>query len=840
MNAATEGRVEGEKNRYALKSAIIWSLVILSYVGGVSLYKKARFARLAHEGLETVRIYHPKVENLFQGSFYFFYDDQFAPGIQEILRSVQNKRPGSKIERLTIYSGQDGTVLFDSQKPEIIDPGLQKQVQGLLGTAPESVKVQDPVLLTSGFSLHIFMPGAAGGVLYSLDTRALQWTVWGALLLGVLLIALARRVLFQRQPAWIGKVRERLLQWIARYWRLQLKVFAGIFVINAVAASVVFFSLVALETEQQTERIQKESVLFTQFSTAEVIADFTHFFHFYYKERFLPEMRLITATNENLLRIRIISHRNSRVLFDSEQALISEGAKPPSGKEAPQADFSADIVEQLASRDLVTAHLNRDGEKILVVINTYKNENQEPLFWVECQFTYSTLHKAIATIRRQILLDFIPSLAIGLLLAFLFARVLIHPIRRLVQALQRVAAGDYDISVEDRRTDEIGELVHAFNTMTTELKKKKELRKYLSDSTYRQIMEAPDSPGGIKIGGSRVSATVLFCDIRNFVRHCENLGAEEITTMLNEYFSEMVEVVYKYGGEVDKFIGDAFLAVFYASDEVKTFRPAESGMERYRVQTSAASTALAAIYCGMEMRERLAIFNQKRKSMNKALIEIGVGISYGEIISGPIGSKDRMDFTVIGDVVNLASRIEKLSKLGKYTKIVFSNHIEEKVRGLLEYHELATEKIRGKEEDVHVFELIGIRDIEVLVANLKSSDRELRKRSLDLLGQSRNEHALAPVLRTLKDPDEAIQIAGTVAVSKLAKRDDEQAVSALFYMIENSDSEKVISAGIATIGKICANDRIFGLVPFLESKLDRVVANAVEAIGAPPTSFCLC
>ena len=118
MNASTEGRVESKKKQIALKSAIIWSLVTLSYVGGVSFYKNTRFSQLTREGLQTVKITHSKVEGLFQGSFYFFYEDQFVPGIKEVLRSVQNKRPDARIQRVLILSPDSQAVLFDSKTPE--------------------------------------------------------------------------------------------------------------------------------------------------------------------------------------------------------------------------------------------------------------------------------------------------------------------------------------------------------------------------------------------------------------------------------------------------------------------------------------------------------------------------------------------------------------------------------------------------------------------------------------------------------------------------------------------------------------------------------------------------
>lgn len=314
-------------------------------------------------------------------------------------------------------------------------------------------------------------------------------------------------------------------------------------------------------------------------------------------------------------------------------------------------------------------------------------------------------------------------------------------------------------------------------------------------------------------------------DIRNFVSYCESLEAEEVTAMLNEYFSVMVEVVYKHGGEVDKFIGDALLAVFYDPDQ-------DNPRKRERNSTaSSTSTALQAVYCALKMRERLNEFNEKRRSMNKPAIEIGAGITHGEIISGPIGYKDRMDFTVIGDVVNLASRIEKLSKEGKHTKIVFSQHVEVLVRGLLEYEEMAHDKIRGMSEEIAVYEMIRIRELHALVENMRSADMDLRRRSIELLGHSRNPDALPFVLEVLHDKDEELRLRAVLAASRLAPQDHLQTLDMLFGALKGEGSIRVVSAIISSLGRLCTTNRILEVAEHLESPNERIVANTVEAIG---------
>ena len=840
-------------SRSVLRVAILWVAIAAAYVAALSFFKGQMLDRLAKDSLATIQPRHQKVLNLFQASYYFFYEDQFLPGIQSVMEKggrisepvdgIRGRVQAPELRRIVVLSAGgtgSGGVLFDSINPPKGAPTSGDAQTSQVLPDPEIVSHladKDPQVFIRGYNVQLLIPSGQYAILYEVDGSFVRTRVLLALGFAIGLALLWRLMVARGIDV---RLRYQLGEQYQKLWRLRTKFLLAIVAVNLVTAVIVFFSLSSLQTREQTQKIERESVLFSQFSTIQVVSDFTNFFYFYYVDRFLPEIKKIIASNENLLRIRIISTRTSAVLFDSELASFA----PVAGQavESTRAEYSPEIAEQLRTRDMGLERqlpaAGTDGEPKLLVVSTYRNENQEPLFQVEYLFSYSTLSRSIRAIREQVLIDLVPSLALGLLIAMIFAQLLIRPIRNLVSALQKVTEGNYDVSVDLKQTDEIGDLVLAFNGMTGELRKKKELRKYLSDATYRQIMQAPDTPDGVKLGGTRVQATVLFCDIRDFVGHCENLDAEEVTTMLNEYFSEMVEVVYKNGGEVDKFIGDALLAVFYSSEEVRTIRQPEG---RSGSAPGSVTTALQSIYCALEMRERLRDFNKRRQSLNKNTIDIGVGISHGEIISGPIGSKDRMDFTVIGDVVNVASRIEKLSKGGRHTRIVFSTQVEEKVRSLLEYEKLTDTQIRGREGDIEIFELIGVRDLRELLKNLEGNDLQLKRRSIELLGESRNREALPHVIATLRDArttDELMRMHAAVAIGKLAPKDHAEALATLFAQLRTETAEKTASALIATIGKICTTDRILELAPYLDSANERIVANTIEAMGQVRSPVC--
>ncbi|MGE0614056.1 MAG: adenylate/guanylate cyclase domain-containing protein [Bacteriovoracia bacterium] len=804
-----------------LRLATLWLLVGVAFVTGLSFYKSHKLEAFARDCLGSVTEKHAKVRNLFQANFYFFYEDQFIPGIKAELDS------DSRLDRIEVISNS-GAVLFDSAHPP--KTAAAPSQPGSERLAPPEVvsKLNEdaPSMFRRNYDVQILIPSGQFGVLYTYGGAYIRIQIL-LIFLGVLAaFGFAMWAVRRLQSPVYWAMYSR---WTRRLVGLRAKFLVTIVAVNVITGAIVFFSLSRLQTNEQMDKITRNSVLFAQFSTNKVISDFSSFFYFYYQDKFVPAIRNIIATDENLVGIRIISTRTRAVLFDSEtDTVASAGSAPMEARAAgggDKAKFPEEAEKQLKNAGFYNTLVDRGGEKLLSVINTYHNENHEALFFVEYLFSFHTLKRSIAAIRLQILIDLVPSMAIGLLIAVLFSQLLISPIRRLSGALRAVSEGDYDVTVQMNRSDEIGDLLTAFNSMTFELRKKKELRKYLSDSTYRQIMAAPDAPGA-RLKGTRVPATVLFSDIRNFVNHCESMDAEEVTSMLSEYFSEMVEIVYKYGGEVDKFIGDAILAVFYASDEVRTIRG-----DDYVPGPNAQTTALNAIYCALEMRERLADFNQKRLADQKRTIEIGVGITHGEIISGPIGSKDRMDFTVIGDVVNLANRIEKLSKLGQHTRIVFSNHVEDKVRGLLEYANLSKEKVRGKEEEVTVFELIRIRDLAIILRNIQAPDIDLKIRSIGLLGHSKNFEAIPHLVKLLDDPEERVRQEAVSSLVRLAPMNDPVALDAVFARLRIEKSEKVQSAMISAVGRLCSTERVLELAGFLESRAERIVANAIEAMG---------
>lgn len=190
--------------------------------------------------------------------------------------------------------------------------------------------------------------------------------------------------------------------------------------------------------------------------------------------------------------------------------------------------------------------------------------------------------------------------------------------------------------------------------------------------------------------GERKEVTILFSDIRGYTTLTEKLEATEVVELLNQYFETMVEAIFNHEGTLDKFIGDAIMAVFGAPLPLTQ------------------NHAWMAVKSALDMRRRLKIFNQRRIVANQPQIRIGIGISSGEVVSGNIGSQKRMDYTVIGDGVNLASRLEGVTK--EYgCDIVLSEYTYQLCIDRIWVRELDKIRVKGKQEAVSIYELIDDR-----------------------------------------------------------------------------------------------------------------------------------
>ncbi|MEM7065201.1 MAG: GAF domain-containing protein [Cyanobacteria bacterium P01_B01_bin.77] len=223
--------------------------------------------------------------------------------------------------------------------------------------------------------------------------------------------------------------------------------------------------------------------------------------------------------------------------------------------------------------------------------------------------------------------------------------------------------------------------------ISQEKRMKTTLYRYMTPSVAEQVMALGEDSLMV---GKRRDVTVLFSDIRGYTTLTESLEASQVVSMLNEYFETMVEAVFNHEGTLDKFIGDALMAVFGAP------LPLENH-------------SWSAIQAALDMRQRLVRFNELRREKKQPEINIGIGLSSGEVVSGNIGSHRKMEYTVIGDGVNLSARLEGVTK--QYgCDIVLSEYTYRPCRELILARELDLARVKGKMQPVKIYELIGRKD----------------------------------------------------------------------------------------------------------------------------------
>ena len=224
----------------------------------------------------------------------------------------------------------------------------------------------------------------------------------------------------------------------------------------------------------------------------------------------------------------------------------------------------------------------------------------------------------------------------------------------------------------------------------TEEREKKKIRGafqyYLTDSVINEMLKDPTK---LKLGGDKKDLSVLFSDIRGFTTVSEKLTPEELVHLLNEYLTVMTDIVFKYDGLLDKYMGDAIMAVFGAPLDQPDH-------------------ALRACRTALGMMAELGVLQKKWLAEGRPVLNIGIGINTGEMVVGNMGSQMRFDYTVMGDSVNLGSRLEGINK--EYgTNIVISEFTQSSVKDALFCRELDSVRVKGKKLPVRIYELIGER-----------------------------------------------------------------------------------------------------------------------------------
>ncbi|MFA6506249.1 MAG: adenylate/guanylate cyclase domain-containing protein [Treponemataceae bacterium] len=307
----------------------------------------------------------------------------------------------------------------------------------------------------------------------------------------------------------------------------------------------------------------------------------------------------------------------------------------------------------------------------------------------------------VETIARTSLAILAGASFMAIILLLFLANYLTKPIQRVVSAMQHIiASNDLTERVPVEYKDEIGRLSHTFNLMIGELETAySQIKNYAFDAVVAQkremkirnifqlyvpkdvIEQVFMNPEKMLVGDNR-DVAILFSDIRGFTTISEGMAPDVLVASLNRYFSMMVDVIMARNGMVDKYIGDAIMAVFGA--------PLARGDD-----------VLSSVLAGLEMTETLDTFNAEQRASGSPEFHIGVGINYGEVTVGNIGCEKKMNYTVIGDMVNLASRLEGLTK--KYHEpILITESVRDGLKGALPCRVVDTVAVKGKTKGVKI------------------------------------------------------------------------------------------------------------------------------------------
>ena len=296
----------------------------------------------------------------------------------------------------------------------------------------------------------------------------------------------------------------------------------------------------------------------------------------------------------------------------------------------------------------------------------------------------------VKSVMRPILFSGLGSLLLAALLAVPVARFASarasRPLSELLVAVEAIGKGDFAIRLDAQSNDEFGSVARAVNTMAAGLGERERVKTAFARYVSQQVLDSvlKSGSGGAVLAGDRRRISVLFADIRGFSTLSEKLPPERVVEVLNEYFERMVDVVFRNQGTLDKFIGDGMMVIFGAPED-------DPYQEEHALRTA------------LEMQRELRKLASKWESEG-ILIRAGIGINSGPAVVGNIGSSRRMEYTAIGDTVNLASRLESATKeLG--VPILISEYTYNAVRGSFQMRQMGPVKVRGRSEPVLTYAL---------------------------------------------------------------------------------------------------------------------------------------
>ena len=272
---------------------------------------------------------------------------------------------------------------------------------------------------------------------------------------------------------------------------------------------------------------------------------------------------------------------------------------------------------------------------------------------------------------------------VSILGIYFLSQKMVKQIQALSNGAKKIGQGDLDVQIAVNSRDELGQLAKEFNNMTMHLKEKLQMQKFVSQMT-RQMIKKNIMTNNRSTKGEQRDVAVLFADVRNFSEFSQRHEAKFVIELVNIYLDLQAQIVEKHYGIVDKFMGDQIMGIFEGKQKIKNVLDA-----------------------AVEIQKSIRSLNIKRIKLGQEILTVGAGINIGPAVVGNIGSKDRLDYTVVGDVVNLASRFCDVAKPGQ---IITSIHLLKKIDNSYPAVKLGSIAIKGRNEPVEICEIDYLRE----------------------------------------------------------------------------------------------------------------------------------
>jgi class 3 adenylate cyclase len=343
-----------------------------------------------------------------------------------------------------------------------------------------------------------------------------------------------------------------------------------------------------------------------------------------------------------------------------------------------------EIAELFKNEKMLFRENNQFYEYYYPILQLDRDQARKiPLGYAGVGFSKNFIDEPLANAKKLIFSYAALVIIVSVWLIYFFARKMVNQIHELSRLAREVGGGNLEVRVEPRSKDELGQLVREFNNMVMHLREKVQMQKFVSKLTVEMIQ---GGRGAIESQeGDRRYTTIFFSDIRNFSTYAELSEPEQIIKLINIYFNVQTQIIEANGGVVDKFMGDQIMALFQGPKSVEN-----------------------AVRAAVEIQRAVRELNKQRDAAGELPLWVGIGINHGLAVMGKMGSKNRMDYTVIGDVVNIANRLCSLARAGQ---IVVEYSLTRRLNGHYAFTRLEPIYVRNRMKPVDICEIDYDREI---------------------------------------------------------------------------------------------------------------------------------